>query len=115
MYNQEEVKEIFSRWEEITDHEFVWDAEEQPKPYNVKLKDATIKQVTNAFADIFCYELLERLPLTSLLYTEQENSIAEAKEHAKRQLKEICFKDIYEQYESTNFKSRKQSKFGGNK
>lgn len=73
LYNQEEVQGIFSRWEEITDH-----------------------------------ELLERLPLTSLLYTGQENSIAEAKEHAKCQLKEICFKDIYEQYESTNFKSRKQ-------
>ena len=108
LHNQEEVRGMFSRWDEITVHEFVWNAEEQPKPYNVKLKDATIKQVTNAFADIFFYELLERLPLTSLLYTEQENSIAEAKEHAKRQLKEICFKDIYEQYESTNFKSRKQ-------
>ena len=73
LYNQEEVKEIFSRWEEIIDH-----------------------------------ELLERLPLTSLLYTGQENSISEAKEHAKNQLNEICFEDIYEQYESTNFKSRKQ-------
>ena len=73
MYNQEEVQEIFSRWEEIIDH-----------------------------------ELLERLPLTSLLYTGQENSISEAKEHAKNQLNEICFEDIYEQYESTNFKSRKQ-------
>lgn len=73
LYNQEEVKGMFSRWEEITDH-----------------------------------ELLERLPLTSLLYTGQENSIAEAKEHAKNQLNKICFEDIYEQYESTNFKSRKQ-------
>ena len=73
LYNQEEVQEIFSRWEEIIDH-----------------------------------ELLERLPLTSLLYTGQENSISEAKEHAKNQLNEICFEDIYEQYESTNFKSRKQ-------
>lgn len=73
LYNQEEVQEMFSRWEEITDH-----------------------------------ELLERLPLTSLLYTGQENSIAEAKEHAKNQLNKICFEDIYEQYESTNFKSRKQ-------
>ena len=73
LHNQEEVKEIFSRWEEITDH-----------------------------------ELLERLPITSLMYTGQENSIAEAKEHAKNQLNKICFEDIYEQYESTNFKSRKQ-------
>ena len=73
LYNQEEVKEMFSRWEEITDH-----------------------------------ELLERLPITSLMYTGQENSISEAKEHAKNQLNKICFEDIYEQYESTNFKSRKQ-------
>ena len=73
LYNQEEVQEMFSRWEEITDH-----------------------------------ELLERLPITSLMYTGQENSIAEAKEHAKNQLNKICFEDIYEQYESTNFKSRKQ-------
>ena len=73
LYNQEEVQGIFSRWEELTDH-----------------------------------ELLERLPITSLMYTGQENSIAEAKEHAKRQLNKICFEDIYEQYESTNFKSRKQ-------
>ena len=73
LHNQEEVKEMFSRWEEIIDH-----------------------------------ELLERLPITSLMYTGQENSIAEAKEHAKNQLNKICFEDIYEQYESTNFKSRKQ-------
>lgn len=73
LHNQEEVKEMFSRWEEITDH-----------------------------------ELLERLPITSLMYTGQENSIAEAKEHAKNQLNKICFEDIYEQYERTYFKSRKQ-------
>ena len=73
LHNQEEVQGMFSRWEEITDH-----------------------------------ELLERLPITSLMYTGQENSIAEAKQHAKNQLNKICFEDIYEQYESTYFKSRKQ-------
>ena len=73
LHNQEEVQGMFSRWEEITDH-----------------------------------ELLERLPITSLMYTGQENSITEAKEHAKCQLSEFYFKDIYEQYESTYFKSRKQ-------
>ena len=73
LYNQEEVQGMFSRWEEITDH-----------------------------------ELLERLPITSLMYTGQENSITEAKEHAKCQLSEFYFKDIYEQYESAYFKSRKQ-------
>lgn len=45
LHNQEEVRGMFSRWDEITDH-----------------------------------ELLERPPITSLMYTGQENSIAEAKE-----------------------------------
>ncbi len=58
--------------------------------------------------EITVHELLERLPLTSLVHTGQESSIVEAKQHAKKQLSEKCFKDIYEQYESTNFKSRKQ-------
>ena len=109
--NQEAVRGMFSRWDEITVREFAWNVKEQPKPYSVKLKDATVKEVTCAFADIFCHELLERLPLASLLYIE-ENSIAEAKKYAKRQLNEVCFEEVYEQYENTCFGSiKKQQEF----
>lgn len=106
--NQVEVQGMFSRWDEITVHEFVWGAKEQPKPYNVKLKEATVKQVTNAFADVFCYELLERLPLCTVLQTEGEINSTDVKKYVKNQLEILDLEEMRDQYENRHFKSSKQ-------
>lgn len=67
LMNQMEVQDMFAGWQEITVREFAFGAKKQPDPYQVRLSDATIDQVTDAFADIFCEELIERLPLAEIL------------------------------------------------
>lgn len=57
---------MFRRWKEITVREFNFRADDQPEPYKVKLRDAAVDQVEHAFADIYCRELIERLPVADL-------------------------------------------------
>ena len=66
LMNQMEVEDMFRRWNEITVREFNFSADEQPELYKVKLKDAAVDQVEHAFADIYCRELIERLPVADL-------------------------------------------------
>ncbi|RHV51750.1 hypothetical protein DXB46_03285 [Lachnospiraceae bacterium OM04-12BH] len=60
------MEDRFRRWNEITVREFNFRADEQPEPYKVKLRDAAVDQVEHAFADIYCCELIERLPVADL-------------------------------------------------
>lgn len=60
------MEDKFRRWNEITVREFNFRADEQPEPYKVKLRDAAVDQVEHAFADIYCCELIERLPVADL-------------------------------------------------
>ena len=60
------MEDMFRRWNEITVREFNFSADKQPEPYKVKLKDTTVDQVEHAFADIYCRELIERLPVADL-------------------------------------------------
>jgi hypothetical protein len=60
------MEDMFRRWNEITVREFNFRADEQPEPYKVKLRDVAVDQVEHAFADIYCRELIERLPVADL-------------------------------------------------
>ena len=60
------MEDMFRRWNEITVREFNFSADKQPEPYKVKLKDAAVDQVEHVFADIYCRELIERLPVADL-------------------------------------------------
>ncbi len=64
---QMEAADLFSRWETISGNEGFFEGTEKCRPFHVRLKDATIRQAMDAFADMVCYELLERIPLKELL------------------------------------------------
>lgn len=81
LYNQFKVKEMFSGGEEIS-----------------------------SFFNVYCHELLERLPLMSVLQTDGEEDIINVKKYLRKQLEKINFEEIYEEYECTYFKSMKQQR-----
>lgn len=112
LMNQMEVQGMISRWEEIMVHEFAFRSEKQPEPYKVKLKEATIDQVEHAFADVFCYELLERLPLADLLYVQncEMVDVKKVREYLESRLKYVDVEDGIEEYQRRNFSSRKQER-----
>ena len=110
--NQIKVQSMLARWEEITVHEFVFGAEKQPDPYNVKLKDATIDQVVHAFGDMTCHELLERLPLAEILCVKGKNEVkfAEVREHLDSELSNLDLPKVIEEYGNTRFRSVKKER-----
>lgn len=110
LMNQIEVEDMFTRWDEITVHEFNFKAEKQPEPYNVKLKEATIDQVMNAFSDIMCYELIERLPVSEVLCTKDKGEVdfAEIKKYIFSKIMNCKVNDAIEEYNSRRFGSLKQ-------
>ena len=110
--NQMEVESMFERWDEITVREFNINAEKQPKPYNVKLKDATIDQVMHAFADVMCHELIERLPVSDILCTKDSKEVNFAKIRKYVDSKTATYKvnDAIEKYLSKRFGSTKQKR-----
>ena len=112
LMNQMEVESMFERWDEITVHEFNINAEKQPEPYNVKLKDATIDQVMNAFADVMCHELIERLPVSDILCTKDSTKVNFAKIRKYVDSKTATYKvnDAIEEYLSKRFGSTKQKR-----
>lgn len=112
LINQMEVQSMFSKCDEITVPEFDFKAEEQPKPYNVKLREATVDQVIHAFSDIMCHELIERLPLKDVLRVknEAEADLAEVKKYIKTELSKIDIRGTIEEYRNKRFGSVKREK-----
>lgn len=112
LMNQIEVGDMFTRWDEITVHEFDFGAEKQPEPYNVKLKEATIDQVMNAFSDVVCHELLERLPVSDVLCTKENEEVdfAKIKKYIASKIMNCKVNDAVEEYNSMRFKSFKQER-----
>lgn len=112
LINQMEVQDMFARWEEITVREFDLQAEKQPEPYKVKLKDATVDQVIHAFADVMCHELIERLPLTEILCVKNKNkvSFAEVKKYLDSKLSRIDVNEGIEGYHNKRFGSGRQER-----
>ena len=110
--NQIEVQRMFARWDEITVHDFILGGEQQPASHKVKLKKATVDQVMHAFADMFCYELLERLPLAEILYVKgkDQRGLAEIREHLDSQLSKLDMQEIIGEYGNTRFKSGKKER-----
>ena len=110
LVNQMEVQSMFSRWDEITVHEFDFRAKNQPEPYNVKLKEATIDQVTQAFADVMCHELIERLPLEDVLCVNNKTKVdlAKVRKYIDTELSKIDACDAIEEYRNQRFGSMKR-------
>ena len=112
LINQMEVERMFARWDEITVREFAFRAEKQPEPYNVKLTEATIDQVMNAFCDVMCDELVERLKLSDVLCLKnsEEVDFSDIKKDVKRKLSNCRTHDAIEEYHSKRFGSFKQER-----
>lgn len=112
LINQIEVEEMFDRWEEITVHEFNFRAKKQPDPYNVKLKEATIDQVMHAFADVMCYELIERLKLSDILCLRNGGKVnfSDIRKDVKRKLSKCRTHDAIEEYQRKRFSSLKRER-----
>lgn len=112
LMNQIEVEDMFTRWDEITVHEFDFRAEKQPEPYNVKLKEATIDQVMNAFSDVMCDELLERLPVSDVLCIKdnEEVDFEKIKKYIASKIMNRKVNDAVEEYNSRRFGSLKQER-----
>lgn len=110
LMNQMEVQRMFARWDEITVHEFDFRAEKQPAPYNVKLKEATLDQVMNAFADVMCHELIERVPLEDVLSVRNktEVNLAEVRKYINMELSKIDVGNAIEEYKDKRFGSMKR-------
>lgn len=112
LINQIEVEDMFKRWDEIIVHEFDFRTEKQPEPYNVKLKEATIDQVMNAFSDVMCDELIERLPVSDILCTKNNGKVdfAKIKKYIDSKIKNCKVNDAVEEYISKRFVSLKQKR-----
>lgn len=108
--NQEEVMYMFHRWPQITVREFSWS--EEKEPYDVYLTNATIKQVEHSFSDMWCHEVIERLPLEQILYTPgyQKKDLEEIRKDLLVKLEELEKQDLIGEYydKRLRFKSKKQ-------
>lgn len=109
LLNQTEVQSMFARWDEITVHEFDFRAKKKAEPYNVKLKEATIRQVTHAFADVICHELIERLPLAEILCVKNKGNVdfAKIRKYLDSKLSKIDVNNMIEEYKNKKFSSMK--------
>ena len=109
LMNQMEVQDMFSRWDEITVREFKFGAGKQLDPYNVKLKEATIDQVTHAFADVTCHELIERVPLADILYEKNKNTVdfTKIRTYLDSKIASLDVNTVLEEFENKRFKSMK--------
>lgn len=112
LINQMEVERMFSRWEEITVHEFDFGAEKQPEPYNVKLSEATIDQVIHTFCNVMCHELVERLKVSDVLCLKnsEEVDFSDIRKDVKSKLSNCRIHDAIEDYHSKRFGSFKQER-----
>lgn len=106
---------MLARWEEITVHEFDFYAKKQPEPYKVKLREATIDQVMHAFADIVCYELLERVPVSDILYAKNNDKpdFEAVRKYIDSAIHKIDIRNAVNEYQSRRFGSNKQERRGG--
>ena len=112
LINQIKVEEMLARWEEITVHEFDFYAKKQPEPYKVKLREATIDQVMHAFADIVCYELLERVPVSDILYAKNNDKpdFEAVRKYIDSAIHKIDIRNAVNEYQSRRFGSNKQER-----
>lgn len=64
----------------------------------------------HAFADLTCYELLERLPLVQILSVKGQGKREHQKirEYLDRELSKLNIKEIIEEYRNTRFRSGKK-------
>ena len=112
LMNQKEVAEMFERREEITVHE--WDAKKwEPKPlYTVKLTEARVDQVVNAFADMACDELIERLPLDTVLRMKNIDKVdfKKIRKNVEEETESFDVWQAWEEYGWRNFTSLKQER-----
>lgn len=110
LMNQMEVQMMFARHEEITVHEYIFRVEKQPDPYNVRLAEATVDQVINAFVDVRCDELLERLPLTEVLCVKNscKTDFSEIRKYLDSELIKMDVDDALSEYEVKRFRSEKR-------
>lgn len=110
LINQMEVKDMFSRYNEITVRKFLFRANKQEEPYKVKLKEATIEEVRYAFADMFVHELVERLPLVELLRVPNtgKTDFEKVKVYLNKELSKIEVTAAIEDYEDERFTSMKR-------
>ena len=110
LVNQIEVEKMLTRWEEITVHEFDFHAKKQPEPYKVKLREATIDQVMHAFADIVCYELLERVPVSDILYAKNNDKpdFEAVRKYIDSAIHKIDIRNAVNEYQNRRFGSNKQ-------
>lgn len=110
--NQIKVEDMFARWDEITVREFSFDRENQPAPYRVKLKEATVDQVMKAFADVMCFELIERLPVSDVLCTKdrKEEDFSEVRRYVLSKANNSLLKFVLEEYGGMWFQNLKQKR-----
>lgn len=65
----------------------------------------------HAFADIFCEELIERLPLAEILLPKKkEVDYAQVRDNVSNQLSKTDIESAISEYMHTRFKSEKQKK-----
>jgi len=107
--NQIEVQDMFDRWRQIEIRDYDFKAKKSVKPYKVSLKDATVEQVENSFADMLCRELLERLLLAQILCMKSEGTknVDEIRNDMLENMSGLDVQEAAASYQNTIFRSRK--------
>ncbi len=103
LINQEKVKNMIEQNEEIIVQKFLLQSENQPKPYKVKLKEATVNEVKYAYMDFQYYELIERLPLSDIMCL-SEVDFSAIRNYIKNNTPNDL-DDVLEEYDQLLFKS----------
>lgn len=109
LINQLDVRDLYSFREEITVRKFDIQVKEPVKPYKVKIKEASVDEVINAFADMTCNELLERLPLAEVMHVKnKEINYKDIRKKILSKTAEVDIERIMQEYHNSRFKSLKQ-------
>ena len=100
---------MFDRWRQIEIRDYDFKAKKSVKPYKVSLKDATVEQVENSFADMLCRELLERLLLAQILCMKSEGTknVDEIRNDMLENMSGLDVQEAAASYQNTIFRSRK--------
>lgn len=112
LYCQKEISELLDRLEVMTVHEYQPGIDIQKAPYEMKLKDASVKQVEQSFVDFFCHELIERLPLAQVLTIgEKKADLGSIRDEIFEKLGEIDIKKATTVYENKKLSDKARREF----
>lgn len=112
IHAQRDVLDMIDRIKEVTVHEYVPGIDIQKAPYKVRIEEASVNQIEQAFVEFFCHELIERLSLAEVLTVGGKKAdIGKVRDEVFGRLEEIDVDRAIAEYEYEKFSDRARREY----